>query len=349
MSRSLGVTVIAVLSLAGSVLTLLLGILMAAVTVFAPAPDQAEFPFPPLLLKALLLLVSLMYLGVAAWGIATGIGLLRLRNWARLSIIVFSVLLIIMSGFSGLMLLSAPAFPNPSGTNPSVMTAVRAVMGVFWLGQLAIGIWWLVFFNRASVKQQFSPSGAPLPPPAPQIFAAQPSESAPPVPEQCPPQRPLSLTIIAWFLLVGCLFMPLSIVLHAPAFLLTKVVTGRMAELYYLVVVGLHLYIGIGLLRLKRLARTVGVGYFSFALVNAAVFYLAPGAHVRSQSLVESQSRCFRGCGPGRANGRHNSIPCLRSSSGHLWGWRSSQCHSTSSSPASRHSKERLWLGRAII
>jgi hypothetical protein len=260
---------------------------------FVSSSTPTEPPIPPGFMKAMLAVVLVIYLGAAAWGIATSIGLLRLRNWARLSIIVFSVLLIIMSGFSGLMLVSAPAFPNPNGANPSVMTAMRVVMGVFWLGQLAIGIWWLVFFNRASVKQQFSLSGSPLPPPAPEIFAAQPAEGAPAVHEQCLPQRPLSLTIIAWFLLVGCLFMPLSIVLNAPAFLLTKVVTGRPAELYYFLVLALYLYVGIGLLRLKPLARTVGVGYFSFALVNAAVFYLAPGTNVRLQTLMESQFAIF--------------------------------------------------------
>jgi hypothetical protein len=165
-------------------------------------------------------------------------------------------------------------------------------MGVFWLAQLAVGIWWLVFFNRANVKRQFTASGSPLPPPVPEIFAVQLSERPLSATERRP-QRPLSLTIIAWFLLVGCLFVPLSIALRAPAFVLTKVVTGRPAELYYLVVVALQLYIGIGLLRLKPLARTVGVGYFSFALLNAAVFYLAPGSRARLQALMDYQFALF--------------------------------------------------------
>ncbi|MGO9085391.1 MAG: hypothetical protein ACLQBK_09210 [Candidatus Sulfotelmatobacter sp.] len=288
MRRSVGVTVIAVLSLAGSVLTLLLGILMVAVAVIAPAPSQAEFPFPPLLLKALLLLVSLMYLGVAAWGIATGIGLLRLRNWARLSIIVFSVLLIIMSAFSALMLVSAPAFPNLNEANPSVMTAMRVAMGVFWLGQLGVGIWWLVFFNRAKVKQQFLSSLSPLPPPAPEIFADHSSQVS-----AGRPQRPLSLTILAWFLLVGCLFLPLSLAMRAPAILFTKMVTGLPAGLYYFVMLALQLYIGIGLLRVKPFARTVGVGYYVFLFINTAVFYLAPGRWARIHQLFDWQFTIF--------------------------------------------------------
>jgi len=293
MKRSVGVTVIAVLSLVGSLLTLLMGILMAVALAVMPATPPAEFPVPPMFLKAMLLVVVLIYLMAAAWGIATSIGLLNLRNWARLSIIVFSVLLILMSGFSGLMLLSAPMFPNPSEANPSVMAAVRILMGAFWAAQLGIGIWWLVFFNRAKVKQQFVPAGSPLPPPASEIFAAHPPQiSVPPITPRRP-QRPLSLTILAWFLLAACLFLPLNVALHSPAFVLTKIVTGRPAVLYYLAVMALHLYIGIGLLRLKPLARTVGVGYFTFAFINAAVFYLAPGARVRMQQLLDSQFTLF--------------------------------------------------------
>jgi hypothetical protein len=89
--------------------------------------------------------------GAAAWGIATSIGLFRLRNWARLSILVFSVLLVLMSAPSGLMALLMP-FPAPRGADPSFTTVMRVGMGAFWLGLLAIGIWWLVFFNRAKVK-----------------------------------------------------------------------------------------------------------------------------------------------------------------------------------------------------
>jgi hypothetical protein len=140
MKRSVGVTVVAVLSLIGSLLTLLMGLLMALALALAPS-SPAESPMPPVFMKAVLALVLVIYLGTAAWGIATSIGLLMLRNWARLSILVFSVLLTLMSVFSAPMVLFMPPFPTPSGAGPSVVTAMRIVMGAFWLGLLAIGIW----------------------------------------------------------------------------------------------------------------------------------------------------------------------------------------------------------------
>jgi hypothetical protein len=75
MRRSVGVTVIAVLSLIGSLLTLLLGLLMGVALAFAPSSTPTETAIPAGFLKAMMALVLLIYLGAAAWGIVTSIGL----------------------------------------------------------------------------------------------------------------------------------------------------------------------------------------------------------------------------------------------------------------------------------
>jgi len=54
-----------------------------------------------------------------------------------------------------------------------------------------------------------------------------------------------------------------------------------------------HLYVGIGLLRLQPAARLVGVAYFIFAFLNSAVFFLAPGGHARLARLMEMQLSMF--------------------------------------------------------
>jgi hypothetical protein len=294
MNRSVGVTVISVLAFIGSILVLLMGILMAVVMVVAPPPAQQDFPASPVVFKALMLAVSFMYVLPAIWGILTSIGLFRLRNWARISTIVFSVLLILMSGFAALTVLLIPLFAVPNGAmDPSVFRVMQICMGAFCLTQLGIGIWWLVFFNRARVKQQFVPQAIPV--------AATPMGSSYAVPTLAPSaaeartisRRPLSLTILAWFLLVGCLFMPLSFVLHPPIPLFTRLLTGWPAAMYLTIAALLQLYVGIGLLRLKSAARLAGVGYFGFAFVNSAVFYFAPGSHARLLALAEQQQSMF--------------------------------------------------------
>jgi hypothetical protein len=294
MKRSAGVTVIAILSLLGSLLTFAMGILMLVVMVMAPVPRSNQLPVSPVFFKVLFLLVSLVYLLPAVWGMVTGIGLWGLKNWARISIIVFSVLLILMGGFSGLMTLVMPIPTTPNNAlNPSVMSSVRMVMGGFWLTLLGIGVWWLVFFNRAKVKEQFGQFPQTL------AYLSQPQTG---YPAQSAPvgaadsgasKRPLSITIIAWFLLIGCLFIPLSLVLRSPAILFTKLLTGWPAALFFLSYVAVQACIGVGLLRLKPVARTAAIVYFIFGFLNGAVFYFAPGGHARMLALMESQQSMF--------------------------------------------------------
>ncbi len=295
MKRSLGVTVIAVFTLLGSLLALLMGILTAVFAVVAPLPAQREFPASPAFFKAMLLAASLVYILPAVWGILTSIGLLRLKNWARVSTIVFSVLLILMSigPLLGSILFSFMPVPSEAADN-SVMTVVRVSMGVLGSAQLGIGVWWLLFFTRSRVRQQFVPVSETIvaaQPPSVYAIEAQPVSMA--AAGKNSPRGPISVTIIAWLLLIGCPFVPMTLVLHTPAVLFTKVLEGWSADLYYVVVGCLLLYIGVGLLRLKPLALQVGVGYFLFAFVNSAVFFLAPGGRARTLSLVEHQRAMF--------------------------------------------------------
>jgi hypothetical protein len=294
MKRSAGVTVIVILSLLGSLFTFAMGILMLVMMIVAPVPRSNEFPGSPIFFKVILLLGSLMYLLPAIWGVVTSIGLWRLKNWARISIIVFSVLLILMGGFSGLMTLVVPMPPPPNSTvDPSVMTGIRISMGAFMLALAGIGVWWLVFFSRPKVKEQFGqlplvPAiGSPLPtnqvPPA--VYASTNGPSA--------VERPLSIAIIAWLLLIGSFFLPLCLVLHTPAVLFTKLLIGWPATLFFLSFAVTQFCIGLGLLRLKPTARTAAIIYSVFGALNAAVFYLAPGGHGRMQALMDYQQSVF--------------------------------------------------------
>jgi hypothetical protein len=263
-----------------------MGIVMALVMARAPEVSPKEFPASPAFFKMILFMGVLMYVLPAIWGICTSIGLFRLRNWARLSIIVFSVLLILMFGFGGLIAFLLP-FPSAPGqpVDASVVTGVRIFMGVLAAALVTLGIWWIVFFTRPGVVSQFVPT-----PPVPDAEQAQPFAVG--VPQRAS-NRPLSITILAWFLLVGCMLIPVSILLHSPAVLFTKLLTGGPAVAYFLVFAAVALYVGIGLLRLQPNARIAGIAYFGFAFVNAAVFYLAPGARVRVASLLAVSQSMF--------------------------------------------------------
>jgi hypothetical protein len=247
-------------------------------------------------MRGIFFILFLAYLLPAVWGIATGVGLLRLKNWARISTLAFSVLLILMGCFGGLVTAMMPLPSTPtSSLDPAVISAIRIFTGAFWLALLGIAIWWLVFFTRVSVKAQFArpqslaTDGLPLPPPA--LSGAM--QVVPAIPQQQGSQRPTSITIIAWLLLAGCVLMPLNILLHAPAIVFTKLLTGWAAALCYLVYAVIHFFTGMGLLRLKLWARQVAIALYSFGFINMIAFYFTPGGHARFLALTESQNSMF--------------------------------------------------------
>lgn len=103
----------------------------------------------------------------------------------------------------------------------------------------------------------------------------------------------MSITIIGWYLLVGALLIPINLFLRTPATLLLNIVTGWSATVYFVAVFGVHVYLGVGLLRLQPMARLTGIVYFAFAFINSAVFFFAPGGLARMAKLLEIQHSLF--------------------------------------------------------
>ena len=107
------------------------------------------------------------------------------------------------------------------------------------------------------------------------------------------PGRPVSITIIGWYLLVVALLVLINLFLRTPAVLMVSIVSGWPAMLYYLATLGIHVYVGVGLLRLQPVARLVGIAYFVFSFVNSAVFFFAPGGMARLTRLLEVEQSTF--------------------------------------------------------
>jgi hypothetical protein len=211
-------------------------------------------------------------IGPAIWGLATSIGLFRLKRWARLSILVFSVLLALMSIFSAPILLLIP-LPQTPGADPQAATYFRFGMAGFYALLAAIGIWWFILFTRRSVREQFGAYSGTV---AMQLGSVPAS----------PAGRPVSITIIAWLMIVGAAFAPLNFWLHPPIPFMWAMLSGWPAALYTGIYAVLALYVGIGLLRLKPLCRTIAIYLYSFFALNSAVFYALPGRDARIHALM---------------------------------------------------------------
>src|SRR5689334_7707901 len=96
-TRFAGITASAVLAFAGSALAIVLGgiNILTAVTVAVrpPLPAVANQPVPPVKPEVMLGMMAAFYLGFAIWGIVSGVGLLRLKNWARICFAIFGGIL----------------------------------------------------------------------------------------------------------------------------------------------------------------------------------------------------------------------------------------------------------------
>jgi hypothetical protein len=145
MKRTAGITVNAVLSAAAG--------LLAAWPVLAflwrGLPAAGDAPVPNL--RGLLIAVALFQLGFAAWGLWNAAGLLRMRAWARVSVLCFAAVLVILNA-GGLYAALAALRDLPPGASrleaACLQLAPRAAAAL-------VGIWWLVYFNTSRIKNLF--------------------------------------------------------------------------------------------------------------------------------------------------------------------------------------------------
>jgi hypothetical protein len=95
--------------------------------------------------------ISPLVLCMGAWGLATGIGLLRAWRWARISMLVFSSFLAVCGA---LMVVAYLFMPNGSMSGwPLFLLKVGTL--VVSLIPVAIGVRWFIYFTRSNVKAHF--------------------------------------------------------------------------------------------------------------------------------------------------------------------------------------------------
>ena len=135
------------------------------------------WPMPPIGREGsgVLITGTIFQLVFCAWGIVAGIGLLRLRRWARLCALTISALVIL---FAIPQLLSAPKLIRATTGIPTISSGhfifhEYLQLIEFGLVPVALGFWWLILFARRGVRRQFAPA-APAGegnPPAPRSSA----------------------------------------------------------------------------------------------------------------------------------------------------------------------------------
>ena len=253
MKRSLGVTLSAVAAGLGSGLLALLGTIAVVSTYLVPPPPTPGMP--PIFMQVVLVVGCLILLGLAGWGMATAAGLFRLKTWARWSMLTFCALWTLFTLAAALMISVIPLPPTP-GLPADAVGSIKIFVGVFYGLQAILGGVWLFYFNRPSVRAQFGGGGAPGPGPG---------------------GRPLSISIIAWLLIVGGVSTILFSILPFPATVLGMVFTGWAGRLFYLGYSVISITAGVGMLRLRPASRIAAIVIFIHAILNSLLMVALPG------------------------------------------------------------------------
>jgi hypothetical protein len=289
MKRSGGVTAAAIVLILGSAL-LILFMGFSGLSLLLPQPSRIN---PSMQFASVAFGIGI-YAVFAAWGIVTAAGILRLRNWARISILVMAGFSIACILFSAVMIMVvAPMMPQM----PEMRSGIGAIVVAMFLVMaipLGISIWWLVLFLRKSVRLQFA--GGEVGPIAESVatFGASTTDGVPASGatdiNQVQPRAgmslpatktiPTSIIVIAVFLLIGAGFtgltVPMAIQWHIPFLLMGVLVSGGGVLVMVATMGALELILGIGLLRRRSWSLDGTVAFGVFGILNCLLFLVSP-------------------------------------------------------------------------
>lgn len=251
MPKWIAIRAAAVVALAGSAVMLAMSVAVAAFLLFSPLRNSGVLT--PNLVRVSGCVMAAVLAGAAVWGVCVGIGVFRRRNWARISMVVCGGLLAFFGGTGALAMFLVP-FPMDPAVDQHVAAIARASIVALYLALAAVGAWWLVLFNRQSGKRYFAEGG--------------------PVTEAA---RPLSISVIGWYLIVAAFGTALCGVFRIPTILFGVVVTGWATLAACTVLTAVNLYLGSGLLQLDEKARLWTIVYFSVIGANGLAVAVAPG------------------------------------------------------------------------
>jgi hypothetical protein len=205
---------------------------------------------------------------LAAFGIVTGVGVIRLKNWARISVLVWSGLTAVMCGLGLVFLVFMPLPMPPNSPTPgSTLTFVRVTDGLFDTVPLGIAIWWLILFNRKGIAAQFVPAGAGSPVDASGFPVEMTSTRRP---------LPLPITVLAVFLMLSSLSWIFLFFVRVPMVLFGHAFHGLAGTTLLIVSSLVSTAAGIGLLYRKSWSYSLTLGLQVLWFLSGLVTLLSP-------------------------------------------------------------------------
>jgi hypothetical protein len=148
MAHTVGVIFSAVMVFTAGLVTLFFGAMTMSLAVLnergtASAPG-GSFAIP----------LAIVLIGLGGWGIATGVAIVKMKAWARVSMLAFGALLFAIAACGALEMVRNP-YVGVSYIEGAYMGSIRPEMMAFYGVLAALGAFWLYFFSRNIVKVRF--------------------------------------------------------------------------------------------------------------------------------------------------------------------------------------------------
>jgi len=228
-------------------------------------------PIPPAL-RPVLYGTWIFFLLGALFVLLVGIQIIRLRNWARIALIVIAGCMLFF-GVIGIGIIIFTIFVSP--TDAAVSKSVLATVLAFIYGiPVVIALWWLILFTRPSVTAQF------------QAVSTTPGARSASFLNN--PQCPLAIRVVAWYLASFVLALPFLPFLpfHVPAFYFGHLFRGPAASFILFLNFAILSITGIGLLLLKRWSYPLTIASQLLFCINGLFAALSPSFESMNRSVM---------------------------------------------------------------
>lgn len=229
---------------------------------------------------------SLLFAGFCAW---TVVDLFRMKQWARISITVLGVLLALFSALLSLLYF-ALAFSTTTylhrhpGISYIELKGVLIAFGVFFVGMVLVGVWWLVYFSLGRTRRSFAASGTEA---ALELMAEEPVDLV----ERANGVVGILVNCLAVLYLISVLFEAGTALLGYPPMFFGHLFMGRIGDAVWVSIGLISIGIGIGLIRRVKGGWVAAVVFTLLGAVSQAMLMTAYG----QEQMLDYQQRFGHG------------------------------------------------------
>jgi hypothetical protein len=240
---------------------------LGAIRILLDTSSSVSRELPPFV-KGLTLAMMAFMTCLSLFGLATGIGLILLRNWARISVLTWGASCVFFGlvGAAAALFISLPPEPDVPNLPAGTTQAVRLIALVVYALPAAVGAWWLVLFTRRGVKAQF----------VSKTSAVGLVDLSLPQPQK--PRCPLAILVIAWYFIsaaANVVFLPF-LPFRFPTVYFGHAFQGWIGTALLLLNCSLLVVAGVGLLKLKPWSYPLTIALQLIHIASGIMTLLSP-------------------------------------------------------------------------